>query len=64
MSIQTHLDGVLRSIQTHPSSPEAAEISRLTLRIRALYQEMNARATEGDLQSHPFEGPVPQESES
>lgn len=64
MSIQSHLDGVLRSIQSHPLSPEAAEIARLTLRIRALYQEMDARAKVGDLESHPYAGPIPQESES
>lgn len=59
MSIKSYLDGIMSKIQSHPPSPEEAEIARLTLRIQALYNAIDDRAKRGDSECLTFRGEVP-----
>ena len=54
MSIESHIQGILRVVATHPPSLEEAEIVRLTLKIQRHYAEIKKRADQGDTESHSF----------
>lgn len=48
MSFLSFLDQALRQLGTHPPCERTAEITRSALRMKALYAELDARASAGD----------------
>lgn len=48
MSFLTYLDLALKRLAEHPASAQSAEITRSALRMKALYAELDARASRGD----------------